>query len=52
MLFFALLDEFIPRSTDFDFNSLAGHPVKYKFNEGVTNAIKRPVLMRDLLTCQ
>jgi hypothetical protein len=25
------------------------HPVRYKFNEGHTNAIRRPVLMRDLL---
>ncbi|EKX55517.1 hypothetical protein GUITHDRAFT_99293 [Guillardia theta CCMP2712] len=25
------------------------HPVKYKFTEGMTNAIKRPVFLRDLL---
>ncbi len=25
------------------------HAVLYKFNEGYTNAVKRPLLMKDLL---
>lgn len=29
--------------------STTGFPVIYKFNEGYTNAVKRPVLMRELL---
>ena len=27
-------------------------PTQYKFNEGYTNAVKRPILMQDLLKCQ
>ena len=27
-------------------------PTRYKFHEGYTNAVKRPILMQDLLKCQ
>ncbi len=26
-------------------------PTRYKFHEGYTNAVKRPILMQDLLRC-
>lgn len=27
-------------------------PTRYKFHEGYTNAVKRPILMQDLLNCK
>lgn len=27
----------------------AGHALRYKFHEGFTNAVKRPVRMKDLI---